>query len=165
MNADDIAALRAQARASGGGNFIRLDAVGEWCAGTLVETQTIETAYGPTEELVLGDVTMHDGPLEGVTTFRLSRSVPRSELGSDSTDPPAPGWSIYVLYQGVRTGKSGREYHAYQIAKRPPTDAKAAVAKKIALLKTEFDAAVVSGGGGGGVDHADNDIPFAPSYI
>jgi hypothetical protein len=132
MDADAIAALRAQARTTGG-SWIGLQEVGDWFAGTVTDPshQVTVTEYGETEELMVSSVTLNDQPQEGTFTFRLSRSVLRAELGTEADDDVVgPGWSVYVVYRGQRRGKSGRDYHAYDIAKKAPDlDAVAAVAK------------------------------------
>lgn len=139
MNADQIAALRAAARSTGG-NFIRLDDPGDWFAGTVVGHQTVTTDFGDTQELILSNVTQNDVPQDGTLTFRLSRSVLRAELASDADkDTPGPGWSVYVVYRGQRSSKAGRQYHAYEIAKQPPAsdaDIAAAVAAAASLGAT-----------------------------
>lgn len=119
MDADTIATLKAQAKSSGG-DWIGLQEVGDWFAGTVSDPshQTIETEYGETEELRVESVTLNDVPQgDGVLTFRLSRSVLRAELGSDADGAPGPGSKVYVVYRGPRRGQSGREYHNYDIAK------------------------------------------------
>lgn len=131
MDADAIAALRAQAKGSGG-DWIGLSEVGDWFAGTVTDPahQTITTDYGDTEELLLEGVTINDAPQGGTLTFRLSRKVLRDELGSDAEEPPGPGWSVYVVYRGAKRSQNGREYHNYDIAKKgPELEAVAATAK------------------------------------
>lgn len=132
MDADTIAALRAQAKGSGG-DWIGLTEVGDWFAGTVADPahQTVTTDFGDTEELLVENVTINDVPQgDGTLTFRLSRSVLKAELGSDADDPPSTGWSVYVIYRGPRRGQSGREYHNYDIAKKgPELQAVAKVAK------------------------------------
>jgi hypothetical protein len=147
MDADAIATLRAQAKSSGG-SWIGLQEVGDWFAGTVADPshQTIETEYGETEELIVESVTLNDVPQgEGALTFRLSRSVLRAELGSDSDDAPGAGTKVYVVYRGPRRGQSGREYHNYDIAKQAP-----GVEGAVKVAKAQ--AAKASGG--------DEDIPF-----
>ena len=122
MNADAIAALRAQARRSGG-DWIGLNEVGDWFAGVVSDPahQTVTTDFGDTEELLVENVSINDVQQgEGTLTFRLSRSVLKAELGSDANEAPGSGWSVYVVYRGQRRGQSGREYHAYDVAKRGP---------------------------------------------
>lgn len=122
MDADAIALLRAQAKGTGG-DWIGLQEVGDWFAGTVADPahQTVTTDYGDTEELLVENVTINDVPQgDGTLTFRLSRSVLRAELGSDADEAPGPGWSVYVVYRGPRRGQSGREYHNYDIAKKGP---------------------------------------------
>jgi len=132
MDADTIAALRAQAKGSGG-DWIGLTEVGDWFAGTVADPahQTVTTDFGDTEELLVENVTINDVPQgDGTLTFRLSRSVLKAELGSAADDPPSTGWSVYVIYRGPRRGQSGREYHNYDIAKKgPELQAVAKVAK------------------------------------
>ena len=75
MDADQIAALRAQAKSTGG-DWISLTEVGDWFAGTVADPshQTITTEYGETEELLVEGVTINDQEQgEGVMTLRLSR--------------------------------------------------------------------------------------------
>lgn len=138
MDADAIATLRAQAKSSGG-SWIGLQEVGDWFAGTVADPshQTIETEYGETEELIVESVTLNDVPQgEGALTFRLSRSVLRAELGSDSDDAPGAGTKVYVVYRGPRRGQSGREYHNYDIAKADADlEAVQATAKKKSTAK------------------------------
>ena len=148
MDADAIAALRAQAKSSGG-DWIGLSEVGDWFAGTVADPshQTITTDYGDTEELLVENVTINDvhqgdGPL----TFRLSRKVLKDELGSDADDAPGSGWSVYVVYRGARRSANGREYHNYDVAKKgPELEAVAATAKAKAKPKKSDQ---------------DSDIPF-----
>jgi len=148
MDADAIAALRAQAKSSGG-DWIGLSEVGDWFAGTVADPshQTITTDFGDTEELLVEDVTINDvhqgdGPL----TFRLSRKVLKEELGSDSDEAPGSGWSVYVVYRGSRRSANGREYHNYDVAKNgPELEAVAATAKAKAKPKKSDQ---------------DSDIPF-----
>jgi hypothetical protein len=120
-----IAQLRGEARASSGGGYIRLDEPGDWFAGYVDGHQTVSTEYGPTEELILHDVTLNDEEIDGQLTFRLSRSVLSRELGSDAEKAPSEGWLVFVTYRGQRQGKSGRAYHAYDINKKKgaPEDA------------------------------------------
>ena len=142
MDADAIAALRAQAKGSGG-DWIGLSEVGDWFAGTVADPahQTVTTDFGDTEELLVENVTINDVPQgDGTLTFRLSRSVLKAELGSDADEPPGPGWSVYVVYRGPRRGQSGREYHNYDIAKKgPELEAVAKVAKAKAKKAAEGD--------------------------
>lgn len=142
MDADAIAALRAQAKGSGG-DWIGLSEVGDWFAGTVADPahQTVTTDFGDTEELLVENVTINDVPQgDGTLTFRLSRSVLKAELGSDADDAPSPGWSVYVIYRGPRRGQSGREYHNYDIAKAAPElEAVAKVAKGKAKKAAEGD--------------------------
>ena len=142
MDADAIAALRAQAKGSGG-DWIGLSEVGDWFAGTVADPshQTVTTDFGDTEELLVENVTINDVPQgDGTLTFRLSRSVLRAELGSDAEQAPGPGWSVYVVYRGPRRGQSGREYHNYDIAKKgPELEAVAATAKAKSKAKKAGD--------------------------
>jgi len=142
MDADAIAALRAQARSTGG-DWIGLQEVGDWFAGTVADPshQTVTTDFGDTEELLVENVTINDVPQgDGTLTFRLSRSVLRAELGSDADQAPGPGWSVYVVYRGPRRGQSGREYHNYDIAKKgPELEAVAATAKAKSKAKKAGD--------------------------
>jgi len=149
MDADTIAALRAQAKSTGG-DWIGLQEVGDWFAGTVADPahQMIETEYGDTEELLVENVTINDVPQgDGVLTFRLSRSVLRAELGSNADDAPGPGTKVYVVYRGPRRGQSGREYHNYDIAK---AGADLAAAQATAKKKASPKAAKADG----------DDIPF-----
>lgn len=142
MDADAIALLRAQAKSTGG-DWIGLQEVGDWFAGTVADPshQTVTTDFGDTEELLVENVTINDVPQgDGTLTFRLSRSVLRAELGSDADDAPGPGWSVYVVYRGPRRGQSGREYHNYDIAKKgPELEAVAATAKAKSKPKAKAD--------------------------
>ena len=142
MDADAIAALRAQAKGSGG-DWIGLSEVGDWFAGTVADPShhTITTDYGDTEELLLENVTINDVPQgDGTLTFRLSRKVPKDELGSDADDAPSPGWSVYVVYRGARRSANGREYHNYDVAKKgPELEAVAATAKAKSKPKAKAD--------------------------
>lgn len=152
MNADQIAQLRASARSMGGGDWIGLAEPGDWFAGTVADPShhVVETPYGETEELLVENVTVNDQQMgDGVMTFRLSNYVLKVELGSEADETPEAGWSVYVVYRGTKVSpKSGREYKAFDIAKRAPDlEAVAKVAKK------------KSGAPKAGSD----DIPFAPS--
>lgn len=142
MDADAIALLRAQAKSTGG-DWIGLQEVGDWFAGTVADPshQTVTTDFGDTEELLVENVTINDVPQgDGTLTFRLSRSVLRAELGSDADDAPGPGWSVYVVYRGPRRGQSGREYHNYDIAKKGrELEAVAATAKAKSKPKAKAD--------------------------
>ena len=134
MDADAIAALRAQAKATRSGDWIGLQEVGDWFAGTVADPShhTVETPYGETEELLVQNVTINDVPQgDEVMTFRLSNFVPKVELGAQSEETPGPGYSVYVVYRGIKTSnKSGREYKDFDIVKKAPDlDAVAAVAK------------------------------------
>ena len=156
MDADTIAALKAQAKSTGG-DWIGLSEVGDWFAGTVADPahQTVTTDFGDTEELLVENVTINDVPQgDGVLTFRLSRSVLRAELGSDADDAPGPGTKVYVVYRGPRRGQSGREYHNYDIAK---AGADLAAAQATAKKKSAPKGGAKAGG--------DEDIPFAPSRI
>jgi len=147
MDADAIAALRAQAKGSGG-DWIGLSEVGDWFAGTVADPahQTITTDYGDTEELLVENVTINDVPQgDGTLTFRLSRSVLKAELGSDADEAPGPGWSVYVVYRGARRSANGREYHNYDVAKQAP---ELEAVAKVAKTKAKKAAA------------GDEDIPF-----
>lgn len=149
MDADAIAALRAQAK-DAAGDWIGLPNVGDWFAGQVADPshQTVTTDFGDTEELLVEDVTINDQEQAGVMTFRLSRSVLQRELGSDAEEAPGPGWQVLVTYKGLKRGQSGREYHSYSVQKAAPElEAVAKVAKK------------KSGAAKAGSD----DIPFAPS--
>jgi len=149
MDADQIAALRAQAKSTGG-DWIGLTEVGDWFAGTVADPShhTITTEYGETEELLVKGVTINDQEQgEGVMTLRLSRHKLRVDLGTEAENPPAPGWSVFVTYTGLKTSKNGRDYHNYDIAKNPPNDAE--VVTKKAMAKLAEVAAT-----------ADEDIPF-----
>jgi hypothetical protein len=144
MNADAIAALRAQAKATGGGDWIGLQEVGDWFAGTVADPShhTVETPYGETEELLVENVTVNDVRQgDEVMTFRLSNYVLKAELGTDSDETPEAGWSVYVVYRGTKTSnKTGREYKAFDIAKKAPDlEAVAAVAKTKAKAKADPD--------------------------
>jgi hypothetical protein len=144
MDADTIATLRAQARSVGGGDWIGLQEVGDWFAGTVADPahHVVETPYGEAEELLVESVTLNDQPQgDGVLTFRLSNYVLKQELGSDADDAPCPGTGVYVVYRGVRTsGKSGRQYKAFDIAKQPPgLDEAKKVAKKKAAKADDAD--------------------------
>jgi hypothetical protein len=149
MDADAIAALRAEAKATGGGDWIGLQDVGDWFAGTVADPShhTVETPYGPTEELLVEDVTINDVPQgDQVMTFRLSNYVVKVELGTEAEETPEPGWSVYVVHRGMKTSaKSGREYKDFTIVKKGPSIEGAV---KVAKAK----AAKASGG--------DEDIPF-----
>jgi hypothetical protein len=142
MDADAIATLRAQAKSSGG-DWISLQEVGDWFAGTVADPahQTITTDFGDTEELLVENVTINDVPQgDGTLTFRLSRSVLKAELASDADEAPGAGWSVYVVYRGPRRGQSGREYHNYDIAKKAPDlEAVAKVAKTKSKKAAEGD--------------------------
>jgi len=147
MDADAIAALRAQAKGSGG-DWIGLSEVGDWFAGTVADPahQTITTDYGDTEELLVENVTINDVPQgDGTLTFRLSRKVLKDELGSDADEAPGPGWSVYVVYRGARRSANGREYHNYDVAKQAP---ELEAVAKVAKTKAKKAAA------------GDEDIPF-----
>jgi hypothetical protein len=140
MDADAIATLRAQAKATGGGDWIGLSDVGDWFAGTVADPShhTVETPYGETEELLVENVTINDVPQgDQVMTFRLSNYVLKVELGTESDETPQAGWSVYVVYRGTKTSnKSGREYKAFDIAKKSPDlEAAQATAKKKASPK------------------------------
>jgi hypothetical protein len=133
MDADAIALLRAQAKSSGG-DWIGLQEVGDWFAGTVADPshQTVTTDFGDTEELLVENVTINDVPQgDGTLTFRLSRKVLKDELGSDADEAPDAGWSVYVVYRGARRSANGREYHNYDVAKKAPDlEAAQATAKK-----------------------------------
>ena len=144
MDADAIATLKAQAKATGGGDWIGLSEVGDWFAGTVADPShhTVETPYGETEELLVENVTLNDVPQgDEVMTFRLSNYVLKVELGAESDETPEPGWSVYVVYRGTKTSpKSGREYKAFDIAKKAPDledVAKAAKAKSKPKAKAD----------------------------
>jgi hypothetical protein len=138
MDADTIALLKQQARSTGG-DWIGLQEIGDWFAGTVADPahQTVTTDFGDTEELLVENVTINDVPQgDGTLTFRLSRSVLRAELGSDADNPPGPGTKVYVVYRGPRRGQSGREYHNYDIAKADADlEAVQATAKKKSTAK------------------------------
>lgn len=142
MDADAIALLRAQAKSSGG-DWIGLQEVGDWFAGTVADPahQTVTTDFGETEELLVENVTINDVPQgEGTLTFRLSRKVLKDELASDADDAPGPGTKVYVVYRGARRSQNGREYHNYDVAKQSPDlDGVKKVAKKKAAAKTDDD--------------------------
>jgi hypothetical protein len=142
MDADAIAALRAQAQQNGG-DWIGLREPGDWFAGRIDNPahQTVTTEYGETEELLVVNPTINGAAHEGTLTLRLSRSVLQKELGSEADkDVPGPGWSVFVTYKGTRRGQSGREYHAYDIAKKAPDlEAVGAVAKGKTKAKAKAD--------------------------
>ena len=149
MDADQIAALRAQAKSTGG-DWISLTEVGDWFAGTVADPshQTVKTEYGETEELLVEGVTINDQEQgEGVMTLRLSRHKLRVDLGTLAENTPGPGWSVFVTYTGLKTSKNGRDYHNYNIAANPPDDAQVVTKKAMAKL-AEVGAT------------ADADIPF-----
>ena len=150
MNEEQIQAMRSKARAAGGGgDFVRLDSPGEWVAGVVLAWQVVTTSFGEAEELVLSDPTVSGTKREGHLTFRLSRSVLKREFGSEADEPPKPGDAIYCEYQGERTGKSGRAYHAYSCSIERQTLSAKELKAELAKL---FDATPVAGD--------DSDIPF-----
>jgi len=58
---DMLAGLRAEAQASGGGNWVRLDEKGDWLIGVVKERIEDEAPFGVVEALVLTGVRTHDG--------------------------------------------------------------------------------------------------------
>jgi hypothetical protein len=141
MDADAIAALRAQAT-NDSGDWIGLPNVGDWFAGRVADPshQTVTTDFGETEELLVEDVTINDQEQAGTMTFRLSRSVLQRELGSDAEEVPGPGWAVLVTYKGLKRGQSGREYHSYSVRKAAPDlEAVAATAKAKSKPKAKAD--------------------------
>lgn len=114
---EQLEAMRAEARASGGGGtFVILDEPGEFLAGTVTGIETEETSFGEVEEVVLVDVRTKYGTLDGERRLRLSRSVLKRELGSDAeAGPVKAGQSIYVEYHGEAMSKAGRQFHRYTV--------------------------------------------------
>jgi len=117
ISEDQLEAMRASAhadRAANAGEFIILDAPGEFFAGTVVRYENVETSFGTVEEMIVEDVHTSLGERAGECRFRLSRTVPRKELGSESDAGQIPaGSSVYVEYLGESTSKSGRPFHRY----------------------------------------------------
>lgn len=117
ISEEQLEAMRAEARAdraASAGDFIILDEPGEFFAGTVVRYEEAETSFGTVEEMIVEDVRTSTGPRDGECRFRLSRTVPRKELGSESDNGQVPaGSSVYVEYLGESTSKSGRSFHRY----------------------------------------------------
>ena len=153
---DVLAGLRAEAQASGGGNWIRLDEKGDWCIGVVKNVFVDEAPFGEVEALTLTNVRAHDGDRDPdqEIVFRLSRSVLRKELGTDAEDGGAkPGMIVFIEANGERMSKAGKSYFSYSVKKTSPADAdKAAKAHKgakppkrkaedvVGDLKATFDA-------------------------
>lgn len=114
---EQLEAMRAEARASGGGGtFVILDEPGEFLAGTVTGLFEEVTSFGDVEEVGLTDVRTKYGTLDGERRLRLSRSVLKRELGSESESGPVKaGQSIYVEYHGEAMSKAGRQFHRYTV--------------------------------------------------
>jgi len=114
---EQLEAMRAEARSSGGGGtFVILDEPGEFLAGTVTGLFDEVTSFGEVEEVGLVDVRTKFGALDGERRLRLSRSVLKRELGSESEDGPVKaGQSIYVEYHGEAMSKAGRQFHRYTV--------------------------------------------------
>jgi hypothetical protein len=158
-----MAAMRAEAISSGGGSFIRLDAKGEFVTGVVARLQTDEAPFGTVEELILTNVRTHDGPRnpDDEVSFRLSRSVLRSEFGTDADDGGAkPGMIIFCEAQGEAMSKAGKPYFRYSCMKKSP-EAAAEAAKAAPPKATMEDAkAALAETFGATPDTGDTDIPF-----
>lgn len=139
-----LAAMQAEARSnSGGGTFVILDEPGDFVAATVTGLHEEVTSFGEVEELSLDNIRTKYGPMDGERRFRLSRSVLKRELGSESENGPVKaGQSIYVEYHGEATSKQGRQFHRYSVKRfdsvpeGEPTSALDSVKDKI---KAEFD--------------------------
>ncbi len=161
-----LAGLRAEAKASGGGNWVILDEKGDWLIGVVKERIEDEAPFGVVEALVLTGVRTHEGDRDPdqEITFRLSRSIPRRELGSEAEDGGAqPGMIVFIEALGQRMSKAGKSYYDYDIKKSKPKDAekiakahagakppKRKASDVVGDIAKEFDATV----------EAKDDIPF-----
>lgn len=114
---EQLEAMRAEARSSGGGGtFVILDEPGEFLAGTVTGIFDEVTSFGEVEEVGLVDVRTKFGTLDGERRLRLSRSVLKRELGTESEKGPVEvGQSIYVEYHGEAMSKAGRQFHRYTV--------------------------------------------------
>lgn len=114
---EQLAAMQTEARASsGGGTYVILDEVGDFAAGTVTGIFEEETSFGEVEEVGLVDIRTRYGSLDGERRLRLSRSVLKRELGSESENGAvSAGQSIYVEYHGEATSKQGRQFHRYTV--------------------------------------------------
>jgi len=158
----EVAALRSEARSSGGGSFIRLDNKGEFVTGVVARLQTEEASFGTVEELILTDVRTHDGPRDPSEelSFRLSRSVLKSEFGTTADDGGAKvGMVIFCEAQGEATSKAGKPYFRYSCVKKSPEDlAEVAAAAPPDSGAAERAKAALAETFGAKTD--DSDIPF-----
>lgn len=142
---EQLAAMQAEARASGGGGtFVILDEPGDFVAAKVTGLHHEVAVFGEVEELSLEDIRTRYGNLDGERRFRLSRSVLKRELGSEAeAGPVKPGQSIYVEYHGEATSKQGRQFHRYTV-KRFDAIPEAAAAPDVDSvkdkIKSEFDA-------------------------
>ncbi len=144
---EQLAAMQAEARAvSGGGTFVILDEPGEFVAGTVTGLHEEVTSFGEVEELSLVNIRTKYGAMDGERRLRLSRSVLKRELGSESENGPVkPGQSIYVEYHGEATSKQGRQFHRYSVKRFdavPEGEASSAVSVDAVKekVKAAFDA-------------------------
>lgn len=150
---DVLAGLRASAKSSGGGSWIRLSEKGEWLSGAVVDRTVEEAPFGEVETLHLKNVRTHenDHNPDDTIEFRLASIVLRRELGEEAEDGGAkPGMLVFVECTGERMSKAGRAYLSFNCVKMAPKDA-AKAAKENAgaappkrkaadVLKDEFGA-------------------------
>ena len=117
ISLEQLQAMQAEARASsGGGTYVILDDEGDFVAGTVTGIFIEETSFGEVEEVGLTDIRTKYGALDGERRLRLSRSVLKRELGSESESGPVKaGQAIYVEYHGEATSKQGRQFHRYTV--------------------------------------------------
>lgn len=142
---EQLAAMQAEARASGGGGtFVILDEPGDFVAARVTGLHEEVAVFGEVEELSLDNIRTKYGALEGERRFRLSRSVLKRELGSEAENGPVKaGQSIYVEYHGEATSKQGRQFHRYTVKRfdaLPEAEAAPSIESVKDKIKAEFDA-------------------------
>lgn len=117
ISLEQLQAMQAEARASsGGGTYVILDDEGDFVAGTVTGIFIEETSFGEVEEVGLTDIRTKYGALDGERRLRLSRSVLKRELGSESESGAVKeGQAVYVEYHGEATSKQGRQFHRYTV--------------------------------------------------
>jgi hypothetical protein len=124
---DVLAGLRAEASSKGGGgDWVRLQAKGEWVSGVVVDRGMEEAPFGEVETLILKGVRTHDEDYDAdrEIEFRLASTVLQRELGEQAEDGGAkPGLLIFVECTGERMSKAGRAYLGFKCVKMDPKSA------------------------------------------
>jgi hypothetical protein len=150
---DILAGLKSQAKATGGGSWVRLTEKDEWVSGVVLSRSIEEAPFGEVETLHLKGVRTHErdyDPDEEIE-FRLASTVLRKELGDEAEDGGAkPGMIVFVECTGERMSKAGRSYLGFKCVKIDPkgaeklakdnAGAKPPKRKAADVLKETFDA-------------------------